>query len=141
VRLIEIAYSLAKKEIGVKELDGDLNSPRILTYHSYVKGEFTSDSIPWCSSFVNYCMQVAGGMGTKSAMARSWLAWGKKISTPHEGCVVVFARGTDGISGHVGFFVKESKTNIWVLGGNQEDAVNISAYSKSKFLGYRTSKD
>lgn len=141
MRLIERAYEIAKKEIGTEEQQGEGNNPRVIEYHSSCDSDFTSDAIPWCSAFANFCMQKAGGKGTRSALARSWLAWGRKIFKPHPGCIVIFERGTDGISGHVGFYVKETATNIHVLGGNQGDSVNVSAYSKKRILGYRTSKD
>lgn len=139
--LVRDAYRIAIHEIGVIEAPGDANNPRIIEYHSSCSAKFTSDSVPWCSAFVNWCVQKAGGLGTRSAMARSWLNWGKKIDKPFEGCIAVFERGTDGVSGHVAFFVRESKNNIWVLGGNQGNEVDINAYSKRRLLGYRSSLD
>lgn len=139
--LVKRAYEIAKGELGQKEIDGPGNNKRIVQYHSACDSKYTSDSIAWCSAFVNWCIQSAGGKGTRSAMARSWLAWGRGVAKPTEGDIVVFKRGTDGISGHVGFYVRESKTNIWVLSGNQSNAVNISPYSKTRVLGYRRSLD
>lgn len=141
MRLIQKAYEIAIGENGVQEFEGEANNPRIIKYHSSCDSKFTSDSIPWCSAFANWCIQSAGGKGTRSAIARSFLAWGNKISKPHVGCIVVFERGTDGISGHVGFFVKENANSVFVLGGNQDNMVCIRALSKRKLLGYRTSKD
>ena len=51
------------------------------------------------------------------------------------GCVVVFSR--DG-GGHVGFVVGlQQNGDLMVLGGNQSDAVNIRAFSRSRVSGYR----
>jgi len=40
---------------------------------------------------------------------------------PREGCIVLLDRGAG--SGHVGFYVKSSATEIRLLGGNQSDMV------------------
>lgn len=75
---------------------------------------------------------------TRSAMARSWLGFGKITKTPKKGCLAVFERGNNGYSGHVAFYEKQGISFIEVLGGNQKNAVNISDYSKISLLGYIT---
>lgn len=129
-------YQIAVREIGEREAAGSENNPRVLEYHDATTLSANQDSVPWCSSFVNWCFKEAGIDGTKSAMARSWLKWGKEVKRPYKGCVVVFSRGLPP-SGHVGFFVEESNGLIGCLGGNQSDMVNISYYPKSRVLGYR----
>jgi hypothetical protein len=48
---------------------------------------------------------------------------------------VVFNR--DG-GGHVGFVVGQQQNgDLMVLGGNQSDAINIRAFSRSRVTGYR----
>lgn len=138
-------YGLAKREIGVSEVSGQLhNNTRILDYHRSTKLDSAlaaKDETPWCSSFVNWCVEGGGLKGTDSAMARSWLTWGEKLDTPREGCIVVFARPRAGPkSGHVGFFVKETAERIRVLGGNQSNQVKQSNYGKDDWLGYRWPK-
>jgi len=139
--LCEKAFEIAKKEIGITEVAGKANNPRIILYHKACDSGFTSDEIPWCAAFMNWCLQKAGGRGTRSAMARSFLAWGKKVTTPKPGDLVVFKRGDDGISGHVCFFVSETKLSVKVLAGNESDSVSYAVYSKSGILGYRRSLD
>jgi uncharacterized protein (TIGR02594 family) len=80
-------------------------------------------------------MERAGFEGTDSARARSWLDWGKKVSTPRRGCIAVFTRNVT--QGHVGFYVGETATHVTVLGGNQGDEVNERPYAKDRLLGYR----
>ena len=140
---------LAEKEKGVIEIPGKENSPRVLQYLKTVTNigpTWTSrDETPWCSAFVNWCMEQAGYAGTKSALSTSWLKWGQAITKPVKGCLAVFERDNGG--GHVGFFLEEvptmSEIYIKVLGGNQEHAdtqigeVNEKHYRKSKLLGYR----
>lgn len=125
---------IAKKEIGVKEIRGGENK-RIIEYHSSTTLKATEDEVPWCSAFVTWCLEQAKIKSTKSAWARSYLKFGKELREPKYGCIVVFSRGEN--SGHVGFFISETKDMIQVLGGNQGDAVCIKDYPKSKLLGYR----
>lgn len=129
---------IARAEIGVKEFPGAGDNPRIVEYlrsTTLDPSSASNDETFWCSCFVNWCVERAGLEGTDSAWARSWLNWGKKITTPKVGCITVFKR--DGNSGHVAFYISETATKIKVLGGNQSDAVNISDYKKSDLLGYR----
>lgn len=130
--------SIALAEQGVKEYPGDRDNPRIVEYlkSTNLGAPYDSDDETyWCAAFVNWCVERSRYEGTDSAWARSWLNWGRKADAPRRGCIVVFSRGAS--SGHVGFYIGETHTQIKVLGGNQSDAVNISNYAKSKLLGYR----
>lgn len=127
----------AEGEIGTLEIKGDKDNPRIVEYASCTSLHATDDETPWCSSFVNWCMKQVGIKGTNSAAARSWLDWGRVITEPEEGCVVILKRGAPP-SGHVCFFVRNRDTEtITCLGGNQADQVKYSHYSKHDVLGYR----
>jgi uncharacterized protein (TIGR02594 family) len=144
---------IAEAEKGVIEIPGSENNPRVLEYLNSVTNIGPTwrsrDETPWCSAFVNWCMEKAGYTGTKSALSTSWLRWGQSISKPVKGCLVIFLRENGG--GHVGFYVDETVTStatyIKVLSGNQEHAdtdigeVNEKHYLKSKLLGYRLPSD
>jgi uncharacterized protein (TIGR02594 family) len=132
--IYERFYETAKKEMGINELSGAKHNKRILEYHATTTLKAKSDEVPWCSSFVNWVVFKCSMEGTNSAAARSWMKWGKGLTKPVKGCIVVFTR-TGG--GHVGFYHSEDKGFIYVLGGNQSNSVNISAYAKSRLLGYR----
>lgn len=134
---------IAKGEMGIKEIPGSKENPRIIEYHSKTSGAFSSDEVPWCSSFVNWVLNTAGYNTTRSAMARSWLSWGVPLQKPKFGCVVVLTRGKSKTSGHVGFFIKKNMFTIELLGGNQSNQVKISKYYTWQVLGYRypTEKD
>lgn len=145
--LSQKAYAIAKKELGVEETPGDRNNKRILQYHQATELEASEDSVPWCSAFMNWCIQGGddkdGGKGTRDAMARSWLNWGQKVAVPQEGDTVIFSSPTRGSeSGHVAFFVAKSFPGfIKVLGGNQSDSVCYENYPTALVLGYRRSLD
>jgi uncharacterized protein (TIGR02594 family) len=142
---------IADKEYGVIEFPGKEHNPRVLEYLATVTNIShawrSQDETPWCSAFVNWCVEKAGYVGTKSALSTSWLKWGKAINQPIKGCIAVFSR--DG-GGHVGFFFDQTptltETYINILGGNQEHmetaigAVNLRHYLKSRLLGYRIPK-
>ena len=77
---------------------------------------------------------------SNNAAARSWLNVGRAIHDPEPGDVVVFWRGQmDSWTGHVGIFtgVSLDGTRIYTLGGNQSNAVTISAYPKERLLSFR----
>ena len=129
---------IALAEEGVKEFPGNGDNPRVVEYlkSTNLSAPYNADDeTAWCSAFANWCVERSGFEGTDSAWARSWLNWGKKVTKPRRGCIVVFKR--DEISGHVAFFIGETPTQVKVFGGNQSDAVNISSYPKSRLLGYR----
>lgn len=130
-------YEIAKQEVGAKEVPGPQHNKRILEYHATTTLKATTDEVSWCSSFVNWCVTQAGLKGTDSAAARSWLKWGTPVDTPREGDIVIFSRGSNPQSGHVGFYIETIGETIKVLGGNQGDQVKVSNYLKSNVLGYR----
>lgn len=130
-------YNIAEAELGTKEIPGSQHNPRIVEYHATTSLAATNDETPWCSSFVNWCVQQAGIEGTNSAAARSWIRWGKKLSTPRKGCIVVYSSSRGPTSGHVGFFEGFRGNQILTLGGNQSNTVNFASYPSSRLLGYR----
>lgn len=135
---------IAEDEIGVREYRGAKHNPRIVQYHSSTTlGNWarSQDEIPWCSSFLNWCVTRSGLEGTDNALARSWLKWGIPVDVPMLGDIVVLKRrrrGSDAITGsrggfHVGIFVRASRGRLRLLGGNQNNAVRYSWYSKRRY--------
>jgi uncharacterized protein (TIGR02594 family) len=139
--LCERAFATAYKELGVSEIYGEKHNPRILEYHKATDYGATQDEVAWCSSFVNWCIQKAGGKGTRSVRARSWLKWGKPVDVPQKGDVVIFSRPPETWTGHVAFFISDEGATITVLGGNQSNKVKLSKYDKTRLLGYRRGLD
>ncbi len=129
--------AIAVSELGVAEVPGPGDNPRIQEYLRSTDLDrqlASNDETPWCSGFVNWCIEKAGYAGTNSARARSWLHWGKPLTTPRRGCITVFTR--DG-GGHVAFYVGETTTHYVVLGGNQGNRVCVANYEKARLLGFR----
>lgn len=126
---------------GEKEVKGIKSNNRLLTlikqWASWVKDD---SEIAWCSIFVNYIAKKLEYEYSNKLTARSWLNIGTPINLENAeiGDVVIFWRGsvTDW-RGHVALYVRHDSNNVWVLGGNQNDQVNISAYSRERLLGVR----
>ena len=131
---------LAEQELarGVREYAGPAANPRIVDYHAATSLAATDDEVPWCSSFVNWCLQHAGYEGTRSAKARSWLTWGDPLDAARYGAIAVFARGKNPTQGHVAFFTDwQDEDTMLILGGNQHDAVSIIAKPAATLLSLR----
>jgi uncharacterized protein (TIGR02594 family) len=141
-------YAMEEKKKGVRETPGSGNEPEVIKYlrstTNLSRAATSRDETPWCSAFVNWCLEQAGYERTKNALARSWLKWGQSIATPRRGCIVVFEREKK--FGHVGFYLEETETHIKVLGGNQQNPetkifeVSEKYYPKSEWLDYRIPK-
>jgi uncharacterized protein (TIGR02594 family) len=134
---IEIALS----QYGITEILGhDKNNPEIMKYFSEIgKNWVKDDETAWCSAFVNWVCKKAGHGYSGELNARSWLQTGIETKSPEMGDIVVFWRESpDSWKGHVAFYIKEDKNHVWVLGGNQNNQVNIRVYLKSQLLQYRS---
>jgi len=134
---VQSPYTIARAELAldIREVPGAGNNPRIVTYHNSTGASAgNTDAVPWCSSFVNYCVEQAGMTGTDSQWALSWEGWGQDVSNDvREGDIVVFERV--GLGGHVGFVVEDLPDFVKVLGGNQGNRLKISTYPKDGTLG------
>jgi uncharacterized protein (TIGR02594 family) len=96
--------------------------------------------LPWCGDYVETCIKNAlpdeshpGALGINPYWARNWLLFGAQTE-PCFGAVVVFSRGS---GGHVGFAVGWDASDIYTLGGNQSDSVNVVRIARSRLLGWR----
>lgn len=139
-------YEIAEAEEGQKEVRGGEN-PRILEYHSATTLKAREDEIPWCASFVCWCLEQAGMKSTKSAAAISYATFGLDMIDPQPGCIVVIRqrkKGTDKATGsssgnHVAFFDHIVDNRIYLLGGNQSDSVKVSGFNLASYdvVAYR----
>lgn len=133
-------FDIAQAELAldIREVEGPDNNPRIVLYHASTSTGAEPDEVPWCSSFVNYCVEQAGFSGTDSKWAMSWHdeSWGADVTdTPEAGDIAVFRRRQGSArgavkGGHVGFWMDDTGNGIVLLGGNQSNRVRISTYPK-----------
>ena len=133
-----ILLSNALDEIGVKEISGKQDNPEVIKYFEVTGHGSLHDETAWCSAFINYLAKKSGLEYTGKLNARSWLHVGEKIDSPQKGDIVIFWRESiQSWKGHVAIYIKEQNGYVYVLGGNQNNQVQISAYPKSRVLGYR----
>jgi uncharacterized protein (TIGR02594 family) len=137
-------FARAELAASVKEIVGGGSNPRIEEYLRTC-GIHGGDEVAWCSAYVNWCVEQTGLKGTDRGAARSWATWGVEAPKPPPfGAITVLWREKpQGPKGHVGFFVREELGQVWLLAGNQGNAVSIHAFPKLRVLehgGYRVAR-
>lgn len=133
-------YEIAQGYIGTTEAPGAADNPVIMEMYATIgQTHVEHDEVAWCAAFVGHCLETAGIRSTRKLNARSYLEWGVpvELTEAQPGDIVVFRRGNSAWQGHVGFLKAQSGAWIEVLGGNQNDAVNIRRYPAAKLLGVR----
>lgn len=132
-------YDLAKLEIGTYEW-AEGSNPRVDAYFDDVGFPSMQDDTAWCAAFVGAMLKRSGFPHTGKLTARSYIDWGKPVDLKDAkpGDVVVFWRGSpNSWQGHVALFDRADGGMIYVVGGNQRDQVNISAYPADRLLSIR----
>lgn len=135
----------AISQIGVGEIAGKKSNKQIENYHRYstIKNDRgMNESVPWCASFVCWVLEVCSLESTNSKLARSYEKWGVWVTdVPLPGDVVTFWRKSKRSGyGHVGFYFRQDDKYVWVLGGNQNNEVNVTKYRKKRMTGIWRSK-
>jgi uncharacterized protein (TIGR02594 family) len=127
----------AWRELGQSEISGPTHNPRIVAMFDELGHRGQSDETAWCAAFAGACLERAGIASTRSLRARSYLDWGTSTDTPITGSIVVLKRGSDPALGHVGFLVGMTGTQVFILGGNQSNAVTVAAFDRGLILDFR----
>jgi uncharacterized protein (TIGR02594 family) len=130
----------ALSQYGVREVDGKTDNPQIVSYFEILgyEGNKLHDETAWCSAFVNWVSKTENYIYSGKLNARSWLTIGESTAVPVQGDIVILWRESPSSwKGHVGFFVKQTKRYVYILGGNQNNRVSIKAYPKNRVLDYR----
>jgi uncharacterized protein (TIGR02594 family) len=136
---------IAESYVGLKEIKGVRHNPTILGWlRNFGKniGRWgkSRDETPWCAVFVSHCLDAAGMQSTESALAASYVTYGKPSKfTP--GAVIVIKRkktGADSSTGsragyHVGFLMRITRDYYVILGGNQHNRVSVRRYSRRRY--------
>ena len=127
------------KEFDTKEIVGKKHNPEVLKYYNEIGHEWVKqDEIAWCAAFANWCLKESNLPYQETLNARSFLKLGEKTETPeYLDIVVLWRKSKNSKYGHVGFFIKEDETHIYILGGNQRNKVGINKYPKNRLLEYR----
>lgn len=129
---------VAMAELGIRRHPPGSINPRIVEYNNQTNLVGYDDKISWCSSFVNWRMTHVGIRGTGSALARSWLEWGRPLERPVYGCIAILTRDDPASwKGHVGFYLRHDDEQVYLFGGNQLEEVRELAYPLNEVIGYR----
>jgi uncharacterized protein (TIGR02594 family) len=134
---MKVAYG----ELGQRKIAGPVNNERILEYFQStgLTNPPKDDETSWDTAFVSWVLKQSGISGPASLRSRSWMTWG--VATPLKpGCIAVFWRvSPQSEFGHVGFVVsvQPDGNSLAILGGNQNNSVNIAHLPRSNLLGCR----
>jgi uncharacterized protein (TIGR02594 family) len=98
-------------------------------------------SLPWCGDAVESCIAKtlpSEPLPANPFFAQSWASWGTDTIVPIVGAIGPI-RWTAS-SGHVGIVAGIEGSTVYLLGGNQSNAINVSGFPRSKFIGFRWPK-
>jgi uncharacterized protein (TIGR02594 family) len=132
-------FERAMDYYGLEEIPGEENNPVIMGWfrdlgHTWVQG----DELAWCACFINWLAWSLRLENSGRLDARSLLSIGRPVTIPERGHIAIFWRQSlESVYGHTGLFVKQQGSKIYVLGGNQDNQVNIKPYPADRLLGYR----
>ena len=142
------AFDVAKKFIGVEEVEGMTSNPLVLGMLQLDAKWVKDDATPWCSAFANFIAFLLGLPRSKSLSARSWLRVGTPIElfeARQENDIVILKRGSGNqpgpdvldAPGHVGFFAGRAPGEVLLLAGNQGNEVSIDRFPSDRVIGVR----
>lgn len=134
----------ARDEVGLQEIKGPLNQPRILALARAAGLPWVqNDEIPWCATFLGGILAECGLKPSGSAAARSYMHWGKDVleSGPLMvplGAILVYARPPNPTEGHVNFAAGYTSDGFLMgVGGNQGDKVSIAKFDPRRVISAR----
>lgn len=157
---------IALQYLGVNESDPEGTELRaeiwdnVFGADSSESDKFTKENQAWCAGFVNHILKKAGADSLQTndiydqGRAKEYLGLGEKVSDLSDAkmgdlvvkMAMVNERDKNGKPTgkkkpqyHVGFFSGyDSETGqVLILGGNQDDQVNVTAYPESQVQGVR----
>ncbi|MDA9500652.1 hypothetical protein XI05_24885 [Bradyrhizobium sp. CCBAU 11357] len=140
-----LPFAEQEMQNGVSEAS---SAPRIKSYFAATDFGPVQGGLPhWCGAFAAFCIKQSGHGDTVpkgAALAAHWKQWGQSVplgsSKIPVGAVVVLTPGENtNTSGHVAFFSEDmpATKQIRLLGGNQNDEVNKTAFSISRIAAIR----
>jgi len=128
---------------GLNEVPGPQSNPEILEFFTELGYDWVEDdsTMSWCSAMLSYYAKKCGYVYHKQLDARGWLKMPLMVLKPSVGDIVVLWReNITSWKGHVGLFIAWDAKRVYVLGGNQSNQINITAYSRDRILGIRKLK-
>lgn len=128
---------MARAYIGMSEI-GTTNKGDFI--QMLFDGANMRDGHPWCCAFVSFVLKQLGELKHSSgayfvsvhAFSNAWAA--QHVHTPVPGDIFIIKRN-DG-TGHIGFVIGVSETEIMTIEGNVKNAVRVGRRDRSKISHY-----
>lgn len=125
-------YDHALRDNGLQEVKGAGSHPRIrAAILAAAKWLDPDDSkTAWCGCIRGlWGLETGTGVPPDHYRAASWAKWGRAVewATAKQGDTVVMQRPG---GNHVGLYVRHNATHVWVFGGNQADACNVTRFKR-----------
>lgn len=95
-------------------------------------------NLPWCGDAVESCIAKTlpnEALPANPFFAQSWATFGHDAKGPLVGSIGVIRWSAT--AGHVGFVARVSGSTVYLLGGNQSNAINITGFARSRFIAFR----
>lgn len=129
----------AMQYYGAEAIPGGESNPLVLGFFQRAgRSDIKNDDTPWCSAFLIAIARHVGLELPATLAASSWLGVGQEIAAPRFGDVVVFDwQQIGGTGGHVGLVVARYPGHLFVLGGNQDNRVEIAYFKDRCVAGFR----
>lgn len=133
--------TLARADIGVREIKGPKHNPKVLDYFKEVgRPDIKTDEVAWCAAGLGAWLKRAGlpiPPPSKALAAISYETYGDKLDQPILGCIGVKRRSGDTWMRHTGLVVAANPTTIWMVSANSKNQVNIAPFSRWQFTAFR----
>ena len=135
----EVIYNMGVRYLGVREVPGKGSHPVIAEMFKLAPSWLNQDdsATAWCGLFRGYVGHLTGtGLPAQHYRAASWLKWGRPVPLKEavQGDTVIMKR----LGGHHVALLDCVQGNwIYLLGGNQGDAVTVSKFPIAHVVGVR----
>jgi uncharacterized protein (TIGR02594 family) len=127
--------------IGTKEQPGAADNPMIIDAAAFIGMQFPElkaysatykhDETPWCGLAAAWGVTKAGIMPPMEYLASvKWREWGYDVKSAERGAIAC-------LDGHVAYVYLDLGSTIYLVGGNQSDAVTVMPVNASSVLAYR----
>jgi uncharacterized protein (TIGR02594 family) len=134
-------FDIGSRFIGMRAVPGTQDNPQILAMLRLDEDWPSGDEIAWCSAWLNWCAWLLRLPRSKRLAARSWLDVGSAVPLVSArsafDVVVLWREAENSVWGHVGLFAGIDDRHVYLLGGNQNNAVSVAPFKLTRVLGVR----
>ncbi|CAM3131678.1 PAAR-like protein [Streptobacillus felis] len=116
---------------------------KITLYHKIGGGIDANSQTPWCSSFVNWILDISGIGSFKTPSSQEMISKLNRINKPLLGAILIYTKYDQNNNktghGHITFLmdISEDKKQYICLGGNQDREIKYSKYYIDKKMGVK----